>query len=61
MNGKKAEEILKELADAANLEIKISDRQVTVMKKAPIVQQGNNIKVTGQVLMTWVKQFLALT
>lgn len=49
MNGKKAEEILKELADAANLEIKISDRQVTVMKKAPIVQQGNNIKVTGQV------------
>ncbi len=49
MNGKKAEEILKELADAANLEIKISDRQVTVMKKAPIVKQGNNIKVTGQV------------
>lgn len=49
MNGKKAEDILKELADVANLEIKISDRQVTVMKKAPIVQQSNKIKVTGQV------------
>ena len=49
MNGKKAEDILKELADAANLEIKISDRQVTVMRKAPIVQQSNKIKVTGQV------------
>lgn len=49
-NGKNAEEILRELAAAANLEFKISDRQVTVTKKAPAVQQqGSTIKVTGQV------------
>ena len=49
-NGKNAEEILRELAAAANLEFKISDRQVTVTKKAPVVQQqGSTIKVTGQV------------
>ena len=36
-NGKNAEEILRELAAAANLEFKISDRQVTVTKKAPAV------------------------
>lgn len=53
MNGKKAEEILKELSQSTNLAYRISDRQVMVVKKAPAPeaqQQSADIKVTGQVL-----------
>lgn len=53
MNGKKAEEILKELSQTTDLAYRISDRQVMVVKKAPAPeaqQQSADIKVTGQVL-----------
>ncbi|MEL5895673.1 TonB-dependent receptor [Bacteroides sp. GD17] len=52
MNGKKVEDILKELSSATGLEYKINDRQITVARKAPAPQpqQSNpEIKVTGQV------------
>lgn len=54
MSGKKAEEILKELSSATGLEFKVNDRQITVVKKAPVAapqpqQSGSEIKVTGQV------------
>ena len=53
LNGKKVEDILKELSATTDLEYKINDRQITVTKKAltPQPQQkSTNIKVTGQVL-----------
>lgn len=51
VNGKKAEEILRELSAVTHLEYKINDRQVMVMKKVPAVQQQNEeIKITGQVV-----------
>jgi TonB-linked SusC/RagA family outer membrane protein len=53
MNGKKVEEILKELSLAAGLDYRINDRQITVVKKSPAPQPEHidqNIKVTGQVL-----------
>lgn len=52
MNGKKAEEILKELSSATGLEYKINDRQVMVVKRIPEPQkqqQNTDIKATGQV------------
>lgn len=52
MNGKRVEDILKELSSAAGIEYKINDRQIMVVKKAPIPQpqQSNpEVKVTGQV------------
>ena len=52
MNGKKVEDILKELASVTGIEYKISDRQIMVVKKAPAPQPQNvqqDIKVTGQV------------
>jgi TonB-linked SusC/RagA family outer membrane protein len=53
MNGKKVEEILKELSLAAGLDYRINDRQITVVKKSPAPQPEHidqSIKVTGQVL-----------
>lgn len=51
VNGKNAEEILKELSSKTDLEYKINDRQVMVVKKSPEkAQQSSEIKVTGQVL-----------
>ncbi len=53
MNGKKPEEILKELSQITNLAYKINGRQVSVVvKKAPapqVEQQNPDIKVSGQV------------
>ncbi len=52
MNGKKVEDILKELSSATGLEYKINDRQITVARKAPAPQPQQSdpeIKVTGQV------------
>lgn len=52
MNGKKAEEILKELSSATGLEYKINDRQVMVVKRSPEPQkqqQSADIKASGQV------------
>lgn len=52
MNGKKVEDILKELSSVTGIEYKISDRQIMVVKKAPTPQPQNvqqDIKVTGQV------------
>lgn len=51
-SGKKAEEILKELSNVTDLGYKINDRQVMIVKKAPVPeakQQSADIKVTGQV------------
>ena len=51
-NGKKAEEILIELSNVTDLGYKINDRQVMIVKKAPVPeakQQSADIKVTGQV------------
>lgn len=52
MNGKKVEDILKELSSATGLEYKINNRQITVVRKAPTPQPQTvmeDIKVTGQV------------
>ncbi|MCD8183516.1 MAG: carboxypeptidase-like regulatory domain-containing protein [Bacteroides sp.] len=53
MNGKNVEDILKELSSASGFEYKINDRQIMVVKKAPVPaaapQQAATIKVTGQV------------
>lgn len=52
MNGKKVEDILKELSSVTGMEYKISDRQITVTPKAPAPQPQNvqqDIRVTGQV------------
>lgn len=51
-NGKKAEEILIELSNVTDLGYKINDRQVMIVKKAPVPeakQQSADIKVAGQV------------
>lgn len=53
VNGKKAEEILKELSSIAGLNFKINNRQITVARKAVAEPQpkavNQEIKVTGQV------------
>jgi len=53
VNGKKAEEILKELSSIAGLNFKINNRQITVARKAVAEPQpkavNQDIRVTGQV------------
>ncbi|MDR2130960.1 MAG: SusC/RagA family TonB-linked outer membrane protein [Odoribacteraceae bacterium] len=50
LDGKNAEEILKELSTMAGLEYKINDRQVIVAKKRVEQPQDERIKATGQVI-----------
>ncbi len=51
-NGKNAKTILSELSSTTNLEYRINDRQITVVKKTavPQPQQNATVKVSGQVL-----------
>ncbi|MDR1091661.1 MAG: carboxypeptidase-like regulatory domain-containing protein, partial [Prevotella sp.] len=50
-DGKKVEDILKELSSKTGLEYTINDRQITVVKRNVIPQQRvASIKITGQVL-----------